>query len=235
MKDKLITFGQLKIPVYLIGDEDNKQKILFLHGYNTSRERQVLISEKLSQATGQTVILPEYSGHGVSKVKLDQTTPALHALEVVAVYDWIKESTNESDICVYGGSYGGYLAAQLCKYKNPAQLILQAPSILFPDDFYTPWEDLKNRNSVCQKLSYKELLALNHPLMVRLSEVFSGEITLIEMDNDNIVPHETLKAWQHFLPKARYHLIKDAFHSINDCSEEVQSSYVNIVKTSLSS
>ena len=233
MKDTLISFGPLNIPAYVIGGENNPKKILYLHGYNTSRERQIAICERINEATGRTVILPEYSGHGVSKLELDQTTPALHGLEALTVYDWLKKTSDETNICVYGGSYGSYLAAQLCKYRSPGHLILQAPSILFPNDFYTPWKVLKTRNKVCQQLPFEDLIALNHPLLTRLAEMFSGKITILEMENDTDVPHDTSQTWRHFLPEARYCLIKDALHSIIKSSEKAQNDFVDEIKVSL--
>lgn len=230
----MISFGPLSIPAYIIGSDSNPKKILYLHGYNTSRERQVSICKKISSATNRTVILPEYSGHGNSKTQLGQTTPALHELEAIAVYDWVCQTSTESDICVYGGSYGAYLAAQLCKYRDPGQLILQAPSILYPKDFYTPWLILKNRNTVCKNLPYEELISLRHPLMTRLADSYHGKTTLIEMSEDNVVPHETVSAWRYFLPNANYRTIEGAAHSINNSPESSQKKLIEVIREAIS-
>ena len=204
MKDTMISFGPLDIPTYVIGEEDNAEKILYLHGSNTSRERQIPICKKLSAMTNRTIILPEYSGHGEMKSQVGQTTPSLHALEAITVYDWINKTSDEKNICVYGG------------YRNPGQLILQAPSILLPNEFYTPWSILNNRKTTRKKLTYEELLALRHPLMVRLASSFHGAIALIEMQKDDKISHDLLSVWRYYLPKAQYYLIKNGLHSIND-------------------
>lgn len=229
----MISFGPLNIPTYIIGEENNPKKILYLHGSNTSRERQIPICKKLNATTNRTIILPEYSGHGGMKSQVGQTTPSLHALEVVTVYDWINKSSDETSICVYGGSYGAYLAAQLCKYRNPAKLILQAPSILLPDEFYTPWSILNNRKTTHKKLSYEALLTLRHPLMVRLANSYHGAITLIEMQKDDKVSRDLLSAWRYYLPKAQYHLIKNAFHSINDSPKSSQDQFLRVINEAI--
>jgi pimeloyl-ACP methyl ester carboxylesterase len=235
MKDTMISFGPLNIPTYIIGEENNPKKILYLHGSNTSRERQIPICKKLNATTNRTIILPEYSGHGEMKSQVGQTTPSLHALEAITVYDWINKTSDEKNICVYGGSYGAYLAAQLCKYRNPGQLILQAPSILLPNEFYTPWSILNNRKTTRKKLTYEELLALRHPLMVRLASSFHGAIALIEMQKDDKISHDLLSVWRYYLPKAQYYLIKNGLHSINDSPKNSQDQFLKVIAEAISS
>ncbi|MEK9196180.1 MAG: alpha/beta fold hydrolase, partial [Patescibacteria group bacterium] len=92
---------------------------------------------RLAQELGITTVIFDYTGHGDSPFDIEELSPAQHFLEVITVFDWIKEKYPNRKVFVIGSSYGGFLATQLTKYRKFESLILRAPSIYEPSEFYT--------------------------------------------------------------------------------------------------
>ncbi len=113
--------------------------LLSLIGRTSKRTKQRYYDflPKLSKELGITTVIFDYTGHGDSPFDIEELSPAQHFLEVITVFDWIKEKYPNRKIFVIGSSYGGFLATQLTKYREFDGLILRAPAIYKPSDFYT--------------------------------------------------------------------------------------------------
>lgn len=178
------------------GDETD---ILFvLPGYSSTRERQKELVTALLEKTKQAAFVIDYSGHGESPFKLRDTRPAQHALEVVIAFDWIAATYPNANISVLGTSYGGFLAAQLTKYRQFKKLVLRVPAIYEPSEFYTPWairEDNQEEYTT-KALAYRtdsQVLA-HHPLLARARD-FRGKTFVMVHDQDELVPKQTTTAF----------------------------------------
>ena len=172
--------------------------LIVLPGYNSSKARQRIHAEAMVKLTGMSALVVDFSGHGNSPFELRDTSPAQHFLELIYVFDWLKQKYPNTDLSVSGGSYGGFLAVQLTKYRKFTQLVLRAPAIYRPEAFYDLWSmHIDNVElSKLQMTAYRqnaEALA-NHPLLVR-AKAFKGKVLVVVHENDEEIPHQTTDAY----------------------------------------
>lgn len=199
-------------------DGANSNKILLvLPGYTSTKARQKEFVEAMVEQTGTAALVIDYSGHGESPFELKDTRPAQHFLEVICAFDWIRAQRPDAEISVTGSSYGGFLATQLTKYREFKNLVLRAPAIYRPEEFYNPWAMRLNdeQNYVKSMLQYRsdaEALAGN-PLLGRAGN-FTGRTLVVVHENDELVPRETTDAYiQAF--HADSFIAEDFTHSID--------------------
>lgn len=173
---------------------DISKIVLVLPGYSSSKERQKGHAEAMVQETGASALVVDFSGHGTSPFELRDTRPGQHFLELICVFDWLKEKYPNAKITVSGNSYGGFLAIQLTKYREFDNLILRAPAIYKPSAFYDLWaRRIDNVEEYDKEMaSYRrdtELLA-KHPLFNRAAN-FKGGVLVVVHGEDELIPRET--------------------------------------------
>lgn len=185
---------------------------------NKQRYRNFL--PKLAKELGITSVIFDYTGHGDSPFSLDEITPAQHFLEVVTVFDWMKDKYPNRKFFVVGSSYGGFLATQLTKYRKFDGLILQAPAIYKPEDFYTKEGNLDDKATFAYR--HDKISLANNPLLKRASN-FGGEILLMVHKRDERIPKETTDAYANALhPEV---VVEDVPHSLGNTTDEQVSVY----------
>ncbi len=177
---------------------DKNKLLLVLPGYTSTRANQKDFASAVVKRTGMSVLVIEYSGHGDSPFELKDTRPAQHFLEVVCAFDWLKNQYPNAGISVAGSSYGGFLGTQLTKYRTFEKLVLRAPAIYKPGDFYNTWASrlLDEEKYHIESQMYRqdtEALA-KHPLLARAS-AFSGKTLVVVHENDELVPRQTTDAY----------------------------------------
>ena len=192
----------------------NTDKILLsLYGYTSRKSHQTELVTSIIGATGMSALVFDYSGHGDSPSELETTRPAQHFLEVIYAFDWLCEQYPNAEITVMGTSYGGFLATQLTKYRIFANLILRAPAIYKPSDFYTTWRDIDRdwTRNVFRKDS--EALA-SHPLLARASK-FAGRTLVMVHEHDESVPIQTTDAFIKTFSADTY-IAEGFWHALSD-------------------
>lgn len=177
---------------------DTKKILLILPGYGSSKARQKIHAESMVQGTGTSALAIDFSGHGNSPFELRNTRPAQHFLELIYVFDWLKQQYPDAFISVSGSSYGGFLAAQLTKYRDFSNLILRAPAIYKPSAFYDLWsvridDEEPYRKSIVEYRQNTEALE-KHPLLSRAS-AYKGRVLVVVHENDEVVPRQTTDAY----------------------------------------
>lgn len=175
-------------------ESGNTSKVLLnLYGYSSNRSRQAELINSIVAGTGVSALVFDYSGHGESPFKIESTRPAQHFLEVIYAFDWLLEKYPDSEITVMGTSYGGFLATQLTKYRSFENLILRAPAIYKPSDFYTMWRDIDR--DWTRNVFRKDAEALaSHPLLARASK-FTGRALVMVHEHDESIPSQTTDAF----------------------------------------
>lgn len=173
--------------------QSNDKIILNLYGYTSKRQNQAELISSIVSGTGASALVFDYSGHGESPFNREETRPAQHFLEVIYAFDWLHEKYPSAEITVIGTSYGGFLAVQLTKYRTFANLILRAPAIYKPSDFYTLWRDIDREWTRTVFRKDADALAA-HPLLARASK-FTGRTMVIVHEHDESVPRETTDAF----------------------------------------
>lgn len=169
---------------------DSNKILIVLPGYSSSKARQKIHAEAMVRATGTSALVVDFSGHGNSPFELRDTRPAQHFLELIYVFDWLKQKYPEATISVSGSSYGGFMAVQLTKYREFANLVLRAPAIYKPDAFYDLWSTRIDNEDVYNSRMHEyrqdtEALA-KHPLLSRAS-AFKGRVLVVVHEDDEIV------------------------------------------------
>lgn len=139
---------------------ENGAMLLSLIGRTSKRTKQRYYDflPRLANELGITTVIFDYTGHGDSPFDIEDLSPAQHFLEVVKVFDWIKQNYPDRQVFVIGSSYGGFLATQLTKYRHFDGLVLRAPAIYKPSDFYTLKRD-EDREATQSFRRDKEALA----------------------------------------------------------------------------
>jgi uncharacterized protein len=177
---------------------DDKQILLVLHGYTSSRARQRDLISVLVEETGTSALAIDYSGHGDSPFELRDTRPAQHLLEVVLAYDWLREHHPEATISVMGTSYGGFLAAHLTNYRPVDKLLFRVPAIYKPETLYDPWSiRLDNADAYRDEMAaYRQdtETQLKHPMFANAAG-FQGKSLVVVHGADELVPRETTDAF----------------------------------------
>lgn len=176
----------------------NTSKILIvLPGYSSSKARQAVHAKAMVEATGTCALVVDFSGHGNSPFDLAETRPAQHLLELVYVFDWLKDQYPDAVISVSGSSYGGFLATHLTQYRQFTNLILRAPAMYKPEAFYDLWSvRIDNEDEYARALrKYREdtVALARHPLLK--NAVFTGAGLVVVHENDEIVPRQTTSAY----------------------------------------
>ena len=211
-------------------DGQNPDEILLtLIGWTSNRKRYGDILPPLIEKTGMSALVFDYSGHGDSKLDLSKTRPAQHFLEVIYVFDWLKEQYPNAKITVMGTSYGGFMATQLTKYREFDRLILRVPAIYRPEDFYTLNSQLNSDEGWAAKAAYRkdaEALA-KHPLLARAAR-FKGKSLVIVHEHDQSVPTETTDAYIKTFG-ADVYLAKGFPHGFHEAPQELIPAYLDNV------
>jgi uncharacterized protein len=197
--------------------------LLSLIGRTSKRTKQRYYDflPRLSKELGITTIIFDYTGHGDSPFDIEELSPAQHFLETVKVFDWIKDNYPNRKVFVIGSSYGGFLATQLTKYRRFDGLVLRAPAIYRPVDFYT---QKKHEDREATQLYRRDVEALaSHPLLARASK-FEGKVLLIVHEKDEQIPKETTDAYANAF-KPEVICVEGVTHSLDNVTQEQVDNY----------
>lgn len=202
---------------------DDGAVLLSLIGRTSRRTKQRYYDflPRLATELGITTVIFDYTGHGDSPFDIKELSPAQHFLEVITVFDWLKAKYPNRKVFVIGSSYGGFLATQLTKYRKFDGLILRAPAIYKPSDFYTL---KKNEDREATQAFRRDAEALGkHPLLARASK-FEGKVLLVVHENDEQIPKETTDAYANAF-KSEVILVKGVTHSLDNVTEQQVNAY----------
>lgn len=167
----------------------SSEVLLVLVGWSSNKNNYKDLLSTIVEQTGSSALVIDYTGHGESPFKLDDLTPAQNFLEVIQAFEWLKQNHPEKTINVMGTSYGGYLAAQLTKYRVFSKLVLRVPALYLPEDFYTKWKEMEwDRHRLAYRSNAKSVA--EHPMLKRAAN-FKGKTLVVVHENDELVPRET--------------------------------------------
>jgi len=172
--------------------------LLVLIGYTSSKDTYHELLNDIHNQTDSSILVFDYAGHGQSPFDLKDVTPAQNFLEVITIYDWLKQKYPRHTLNVMGTSYGGFLAVQLTKYRQFAKLVLRVPAIYEPEEFYTPW-GIRLNDEEAYRLhedGYRTntVQLAKHPILARAAR-FKGKTLVVVHENDELVPKVTTDAY----------------------------------------
>lgn len=215
-------FGGYAVSTDVYEGSDDGAVLLSLIGWTSNKNKQRYhdFLPRLASELGITTVIFDYSGHGDSPFDMGDATAAQHFLEVITVFDWIKSNYPNRKVFVAGSSYGGFMATQLTKYREFDGLILRAPAIYKPSEFYTLRKN-EDKEATFAFRQDAEALAV-HPLLARASQ-FKGKTLLVVHQRDERVPKETTDAYAKAFKPEIY--MPDVTHSLDDASPEQIAKY----------
>lgn len=218
MHSAIIEHGYIKVPTGIVGELVRSEKaVLYLHGNNTSIERQEVPANLLHEATGLTIVLPEYSGHGNNEsATYDQTMLAMHELEAIVAYDWLAERIGEENIIIYGTSYGGALAAVIMKHRKPGKVVLFAPALGLDEDSYITRGTKPHLSPEANKQTPQA--ALQNVLRATNGEPV--KLAVLKAEHDDMVAGHIVDAWKEAYPGAEFITPRETQHSVRQSSEQ---------------
>ena len=114
-----------------------------------------------------------------------------------------------------GVSYGAYLAVLLSGQRPVESLLLRSPAIYQDEGWDVQKEDL-DRNEV-EEVRDRELAPPDNRALTAAAQ-FEGDLTLVECEDDKVIPHETHMNYFHAFSHARsrqLHLIAGAGHELS--------------------
>jgi pimeloyl-ACP methyl ester carboxylesterase len=215
---------------------DNTDEILLtLIGWTSNRKKYGDITSAIVKNTGMSALVFEYSGHGDSPFNVEKTRPAQHFLEVICAYDWLRGHHPNAKISVMGASYGGYMAAKLTEYRRISKLVLRAPAIYKPIDFYSLNGSINSDEGWAAKDAYRrDTEALKeHPLLAN-ARSFNGRTLVVVHENDKSVPKETTDAYIKAFDADAY-IAEGAPHSVGDMTRDQIVAYQKAISEWLNS
>lgn len=209
--------------------DNTNEIILSLIGWGSNRKKYQDLNSALCEKTGHSSLVFDYSGHGDSPIDIDSTRPAQHFLEVICAFDWLKAKHPNAKITVIGTSYGSYLASQLTEYREFDRLVLRAPAIYIPSDFYTLNGLIQSDERWAEKDAYRRNIdeLAKHPMLLQAPS-FKGKTLVVVHENDDQIPAQTSDAYIKAFG-ADVYIAKDLPHSLYNQPREKIEQYQNAI------
>jgi esterase/lipase len=190
--------------------------VLFIHGW-TGRPNND--AAKLLAEHGYTSITFSLSGHNDSDGKLEDVTRAGSLREVIAAYDFFKTKLSpEVKVVAAGSSYGSYMATLLSAEREVSALSLRVPAN-YPDERFSDAQlpQAPDQSNTSLTEWRKQIIKYDQTRSLKSLHDFQGQIQIIEAEEDEIVPHETVQNYVNAISDKNqldYHLMKGWPHSL---------------------
>jgi len=178
--------------------QDKNPAILLIHGWMSSQKRNILTAQTLVKQ-GFICMTFDLRSHGGSEGARGKLSRDDYLQDCIAAYDLLAQQkhVDHENIGVIGSSFGSYLACILSVTRKLSWLILRVPAN-YPDEGFDkpqvkftgvtakPWRE--------KKLSVSENTAL------QAVHGFSNPILVIESENDELVPQQTITNYLNAAP-----------------------------------
>ncbi len=197
-----------------VPDNASGAGVLFLHGYQSSKNGSAEYAEALAQRMGTTSMVIDLPGHGESEGDFNTLTPRDYLNDAVEAYSFLGNEKNVDlgRIGVVGASYGGYLAALLAAEKNPKRLLLRAPAI-YPDTAIDEPRESVDKEALTE---FRRSLAFGVPFNAALDSIrnFDGRVVVVESENDESIQPSVIDAYMRASQNGLLRVIPGARHSL---------------------
>jgi pimeloyl-ACP methyl ester carboxylesterase len=190
--------------------------ILFIHGWASSQRRNKERAQELAHL-GYVCLTIDLRGHGESEGEFEKLTRADHLADTVVAYDFLlsQRDVDPENISVIGASYGGYLAVLLAAERLVKNLVLRVPANYYDDGFDSPTHEIRKAPGLP---SYRETdLTPQKNKALHAASLFTGNAYIIESENDEIIPHQTIENYKNAFQKVsslKYALMQGATHGL---------------------
>jgi pimeloyl-ACP methyl ester carboxylesterase len=197
-----IPIGEDSVGATLLEPAHELPGVLFVHGWGGSQLHDLALAKRIS-GLGCVCLTFDLRGHGDDSERSESVTRIQNLNDLVATYDWLanRENVDATAMAVVGISYGGYLSALLSAMRPIRWLALRSPA-LYKDE---EWEQPKRALHLDADLPFyrRRQLSADENRALGACGVFSGDVLLLEADDDDIVPHTVTENYANALRKTR--------------------------------
>lgn len=191
--------------------------VLFLHGWGGSQAQYCDRAREIA-ALGCASLTIDLRGHAAKADERDTVTREDNLHDVLAAYATLvrQRPVNRESIAVVGSSYGGYLAAIVTTLRPVRWLALRVPALYKDEGWHVPKHAL-NREELAAYRRRHVTPQENRALAA--CAAFKGDVLIVESENDDTVPHETIESYLEACKHAHsltYRVIQGADHGLTD-------------------
>lgn len=218
--EKLI--GNLYIPDKAA---DKLPAVVIFHGRGSSKKRHADRAQALAEA-GFFTLNFDFRGCGESDGDFAEQTITKGYHDALAGYDFLVSNplVDRSRVGVWGGSFGGYLAALVSAARPVKSLMLAAPA-MYKDEW---WEHvIENWEHVIEKIDegvkniFKNQgeMILSRTKSLSAIQDYAGSILIEEHESDEVIPRRIPRAYFDAATKSalrEYAVIPEAPHALHD-------------------
>lgn len=198
--------------------------ILFVHGWGGSQQRDLARARQIT-GLGCVCMTFDLRGHEKTASQRLTVTREQNLDDLLAAYDLLANhpSVDPAAIAVIGSSYGGYLATLLTARRAVKWLALRVPALYWDDEWNMPKQSLDRQR--LNDYRQRALSPSDNRALAACAE-FSGDVLLVESEQDDYVPHSTLMSYRSAFGSAHsltHRIVDGADHALS--SEQSQKAY----------
>lgn len=217
-----------RLAATLAAPSTNMPGILFVHGWGGSQARDLSRAREIA-ALGCVCLTFDLRGHAATSHQHETVTREQNLADILAAYDLLlsQPGVDRSSIAVIGSSYGGYLSAILSSLRPVRWLALRVPALYKDEEWDMPKARLDRQRLAVYRRS---LVPAADNRALRACAEFSGDVLIVESEDDHLVPHQTIVSYRAAFDKAHsmtYRLIDGADHALS--TEPCQRAYTSIL------
>jgi dienelactone hydrolase len=194
--------------------------VLFVHGWG-GNQRQYLNRAQAVAELGFICLTFDLRGHARSDGQRELVSREDNLRDLLAAYDALasQPGVDATGVGVVGSSYGAYLAAIMTGQRAVRWLALRAPALYNDAGWELPKRKLHEDADFCAYRRRAVTPEENRAL--RACAAFSGDVLIVESEQDDVVPHPVIGNYLAAFTRARsvtHRLIKDADHGLSDAA-----------------
>ena len=208
--------------------KEKNPAVLLIHGWESTQERMVSVAEPLAKI-GYFCLTFDFRGHGKSDGDFQSVSRKDHLEDAKTAYDFLKSQANAETISIVGSSYGSYISVLLTQEISIKNMILRVPAMYPEEGFDLPVAKvIEQRENML--ILRKQKFSLHDNKVLKAMHKFSGNILLVESENDEELPHQNI---QNFIDavndkaKLTHMVMKDTAHSLG--TDEKRQEFAKIV------
>lgn len=229
ISDGLTLKGTLYKPQKML---PKNKALLFLHGWKSRQQTESHYAQVMAK-NGFIVLTYDMRGHGDSDGVQEELTRTDFLNDAISAYDYLVSipGVDREHITIAGSSMGSYIAALLTSKRSVKNLILRVPAN-YPDKGFDTQTLMDYTNSAIRVSWRTTPLMYTDSIVLQAIHSFSGNILIVESENDKLVPHQTIENYMNAVSdKAQltHVLMKGADHSISRDINRVDE-YAEIIK-----
>lgn len=218
----------ISIKLYKPKESSKKLAFLFLHGWTgkPNEKAAALMAEQ-----GFYCLTISMRGHNDSEGDIRSISAQDSLQDAVVSYDFLKQEIPKcSSIVAVGNSYGSYIATLLSELRNLAGLSLRVPAA-YPDSGLSLPKWGKGHDDPEVDAWRKKPTPFSDNKAFSLLHSFTGHIQIIEAENDEMIPSQTVKNYVNAVAESKkleYKLMKNWPHSIGD-NQQIQKAFETVL------